>query len=62
MHFIPYGKAESLWDLKTKALHDLLVATGGNLYPFVTIAKHLLESERQEHLKNVIVEIWDKDV
>jgi hypothetical protein len=52
-HFIPQGRADSQWDLKTKALRELLVATGGQLYPFVVFAKHLLEPERAEHLSNV---------
>lgn len=52
-HFIPKGRADSQWDLKTNALRELLVATGGQLYPFVVLAKHLLEPERVERLSNV---------
>eukprot|EP01039_Chlorochromonas_danica_P002759 gene2759-3012_t len=52
-HFIPQGRADSLWDLKTKALRELLVATDGQLYPFVVLAKHLLAPERVECLSNV---------
>eukprot|EP00975_Prorocentrum_lima_P014555 3086194-Prorocentrum_lima.AAC.1 len=47
-HFIPQVRADSLWDLKAKALRELLVATGGQLYPFVVLAKHLLVPERVE--------------
>lgn len=52
-HFIPMGGADSQWKLKTNALRELLVATGGQLYPFVVLAKHLLEPDRVEHLSNV---------
>lgn len=59
-HFIRQGKADSQWELKTKALRELLVATGGQLYPFVVLAKHLLEPERVEHLSNVSAYLTSK--
>lgn len=52
-HFIPSGTADPQWDLKTGALRELLTATGGQVYPFVVIAEHLLVPERVEHLSNV---------
>jgi len=59
-HFIPKGRDDSQWDLKTKALNEVLVATGGQLYPFVSIAKHLLESDRVKHLTNVSAYLTSK--
>lgn len=59
-HFIRQGKADSQWELKTKALRELLVATGGQLYPFVVLAKYLLEPERVEHLSNVSAYLTSK--
>lgn len=52
-HFIPTGEADLQWNLKTNALRELLVATGGQLYPFVVLAKHLLKPERVKHLSNL---------
>lgn len=60
-HFIPLGNADPLWDLKAKALRELRVATGGQLYPFVVTAKHLLEPERAEHLSNVSAYLTSKN-
>lgn len=52
-HFVPAGDTEELRALKIKALHDLRVATGGHLYPFVAIAQHLMLPENNKHLSKV---------
>jgi hypothetical protein len=59
-HFIPDGKADSQRDLKTNAMNELLVATSGQLYPFVVPAKHLLEPETAVHLTNVSAYLTSK--
>lgn len=50
-HFIPEGDAQC--EIKRTALRGLLLATGGQVFPFVTFAKHLLMPERAEHLSNL---------
>lgn len=52
-HFIPLGEADELWETKKRALNELLVATAGQLFPFVTIAKHLMATENVQYLSNV---------
>lgn len=49
-YFIPKDKPDSQWEFKSNALSEVLVATGGQTYPFVVIAKHLLDPEQEKHL------------
>jgi replication-associated recombination protein RarA len=59
-HFIPQGADDAQWAVKAQALNELLVASGGQVYPFVTIAKHLMKSDGMQHLSNVSAYLTSK--
>lgn len=52
-YFIPKCADDPEWQLKSKALTEVRVATGGQLYPFVMITRHLMKLEQAQHLHNV---------
>lgn len=52
-YFIPNGEADTQYDMKKNGLNELLVTTGGQLYPFVRIFRHLLEPENVTKLDNL---------
>ena len=60
-HFIPQGQDDSQWVVKTMALSQLLIATGGHMYAFVTIASHLMAPEQAKHLTDVNAYLTSSD-